>query len=406
MENVVIFGVGQVGAQLIYTIKKNTNFNCYALDYFSDLYDRFIELYPNKEFDINVINEIKLINVLKYSDIKNIISNYKTYFIITVPTISKNNKPNYEYVINVLKNINKLIKDNDVILMESSVGIGYTRKLCNEYIENKNINIAFCPERILPDSDLELENISKVISSNKNINEIYDFYKSFLKGEIIKANTLEEAESCKLIENLQRDINIAYLNECHMMCDSLGINFSNVINLCKTKYSWINFYNGMVGGNCIGNNSYFLRESVNYDTKLIKTARDINEEYEKYISNKIKKYIQENSTSISRILFLGKGYKSNATSTCNSREFSIYFDVVNSDNNHNHSYDIIDPNINNISKKTDIISEEEILRKIRNSDIIIINGRHDFIKKYSDEIKKKKFYDYYDWINNKGDKNC
>lgn len=402
MFNVVIYGIGQVGTQLAYRIAEKTNFDVYGVDYFNNFKQRFIEMYPNREFDGSVFEKINMIEVFNTGFIKNKISDKKTFFMITVPTLTECNKPDYKYVETALKNIYTIIKKDDVILMESSVGVGYTAHFIERFnsINNIDINYGFCPERILPDSNLKIEQISKIVSASKNVEEVYDFYKSFLDGEIIKANNIYEAEACKLIENIQRDINVAYLNECKMMFDNSGldIDFNRVIDLCRTKYSWSDYIYGMVGGNCIGNNSYYLRESMcrhEDEFSFVKKAREINESYETYVKDKIVDFIKNNSSSMCKILFLGKGYKPNATSSSNSREFKMYFDIVNENNNHNHVYDILDLNVDR-----ETISKEQILNKIKNSNIIIINGRHDFIKEFSDEIKKKKYFDYYGWLDN------
>lgn len=394
-DNIVIFGAGQVGLQLILSINKhNPESNCIICDYYDSIDDKFSELYPNETIDSetsNAMNRIYLVHCLTHNRIKKYLKeNRKTYFLICVPTVVKNDyKPNYTNVENALKAINDLIKEDDTILIESSIGIGKTDYLVGKFITEKNINYGFCPERILPDSNLKIEDIDKIISASRDIADVYNFYKTFLRGNIHIANSIKEAESAKLIENIQRDVNIAYLNECKMALDSLGVSFENVLKLCQTKYSWANFTNGLVGGACIPNNSYYLIDSINsYSCKIIELARKTNEYYANYIENKIIDFINNNSINKeTNILFLGLGYKTNSTSSVWSVEKSIYENIKNNDCNILHKYDIIDPNVIPIS-------EVDILRRLKESDIIIINGKHDFIKKFKNEIREKTFFDY------------
>ena len=207
---------------------------------------------PNRNKITNSLNDIRKSN----------------FFIICVPTpIFKNNKPDLTLLIKATKNIAKIIKKDDIIFFESTVYPGVTRKICLPIIEKysslkegQDFHIGYSPERINPgDKTHKINNISKIVAfENKKIkNRVLEVYKS-ITNKIIISNNIEEAETSKVIENIQRDLNIGLMNEIYKVSKKINIKFENVIKLAKTKWNFIEFNPGLVGGHCLPVDPYYF----------------------------------------------------------------------------------------------------------------------------------------------------
>ena len=185
-----------------------------------------------------------------------------------------------------------------MIIIESTIAPETTEKICLEIISKiskipkSSINISFSPERINPgDKVMKIRNIAKVVSGNnlyskKRLKKIY--------GKIIKkvvlANSIKSAELAKLVENTQRDINISFMNEIYKICDVYNLDYKHVLNLCSTKWNFVNFKPGLVGGHCVPVDPYYLVEDLKkkkYSSNLISLARENNENFVKYVLKKL-----------------------------------------------------------------------------------------------------------------------
>ena len=221
-------------------------------------------------------------------------------YVIAVPTpfeniCSKIPQPNIEYVISAANAISKVIKKDQMILIESTSPVGTTKKVASLIEENTELtkgefSIAYCPERVLPGKILsELINNDRVVGglSKDDSSKAKIFYKSFCKGEIIETNA-ETAELVKLTENSYRDTNIAFANELSIICDSLKINVYELIKIAN-HHPRVNILNpgAGVGGHCIAVDPWFIISQFPEDTNLIKTARDVNNNKTIWIIRKI-----------------------------------------------------------------------------------------------------------------------
>tara|TARA_B100002052_G_C15846973_1_gene583006 strand:+ start:401 stop:1675 length:1275 start_codon:yes stop_codon:yes gene_type:complete len=278
--------------------------------------------------------EIKRKKYLKITyKINEIISS--DYFIITVPTpVKKNNSPDLKSLINSSKIVGKSIKKGSIVIYESTVYPSCTEEICVPILEkysglkfNKDFFCGYSPERInVGDNKHKLENITKIVSGSNiaTTNKIYNLYKKIIKAKIFKASSIKVAEAAKVIENTQRDLNIAFLNELSIIFDRLDINTNDVLAAASTKWNFIKFKPGLVGGHCIGVDPFYLAHIAKkrgYLPKVILAGRDINEKMSKFVFNKTLTLMKKKKLQInkSKILVLGFSFKENCSDPRNSK---------------------------------------------------------------------------------------
>jgi UDP-N-acetyl-D-galactosamine dehydrogenase len=216
-------------------------------------------------------------------------------FIITVPTpVDKNNRPDLTPLLKASKSVGKVLKKGDIVIYESTVYPGVTEDECVPVLANTsglkyNVDffVGYSPERINPgDKKHTVANILKITSGcNPKVAEIIDkLYKSIIVAGTYKASCIKVAEAAKIIENAQRDINIAFVNELAMIFNRLDINTNEVLNAASTKWNFLNFRPGLVGGHCIGVDPYYLAQKaqeVGYHPEIILAGRRVNDGIEK-----------------------------------------------------------------------------------------------------------------------------
>ena len=267
------------------------------------------------------------------------------FYIICVPTpVNRSNVPNLKLLKKACLLLAKVIKKNDFIVFESTVYPGTTEEICipliqHEYckihnlkkLENNYFKYGYNPERINPgDKSNTLSNVYKVISGNNqsNLDTIARVY-SLVANKIFKAKSIKVAEAAKIIENCQRDINIAFMNELTMIFDKLDINFDEVLKAAASKWNFVNFKPGLVGGHCIGVDPYYLAHKsllAGYTPKVILSGRKINDEMPKFYSKKIRFNIKKNfskTSKLNKILLLGLSFKENVNDIRNSKALEI-----------------------------------------------------------------------------------
>ena len=257
------------------------------------------------------------------------------YFIITVPTpIDKQNKPDLKSLINSSRIVAKSIKKGSIIIYESTVYPSCTEDICVPILEkysglkfNEDFYCGYSPERInVGDNKHRLENIIKVVSGStvSTTNKIHNLYKKIIKAKIFKASSIRVAEAAKVIENTQRDLNIAFLNELSIIFDRLNIDTNDVIKAAATKWNFIRFKPGLVGGHCIGVDPFYLSHVAiknGYTPKVILAGRDINEKMSKFVFNKTLKLMKNKNLDIkkAKLLILGFSFKENCSDPRNSK---------------------------------------------------------------------------------------
>ncbi len=285
----------------------------------------------NNEFSKN---QLKLINKSQITADKTYLKKCN-FFIVTVPTpIGKNKIPNLKHIISAFKTISKNIKKNDIVFLESTVFPGTTENICKKIIKKKNntrFHIGYSSERINPGDKIHnIRNINKVVAIKENkkiISKVKKVYNCISK-KIILSENIKEAELSKLIENTQRDLNIALMNEIMILCHKTNLDFNEVIRLAKSKWNFLNFSPGLVGGHCLPVDPYYLSYYANkskFKTKVTLAGRNINNYMEKFVFEKIyKKILEVKNITKKKIVIAGLTYKPNVADLRNSLAIKIY----------------------------------------------------------------------------------
>lgn len=277
-------------------------------------------------------------------------------FIVTVPTpIDGSNTPDLGPVISATHLVGKYLNKNDVIIYESTVYPGATEEVCVpilEQVSSLRFNIDFfcgySPERINPgDKTRRLTNILKVTSgSTPAIATMVDeLYQSIITAGTHKASSIKVAEAAKVIENTQRDINIALVNELALIFNRVGIDTEEVLEAAGTKWNFLPFRPGLVGGHCIGVDPYYLvhkAETLGYHPQLISAGRRINDNMGHFVVSEVVKLMASKKINIvdSRILMLGLTFKENCPDLRNTRVVEMIYELTNT---YNAKVDVFDP---------------------------------------------------------------
>lgn len=275
-----------------------------------------------------------------------------TIFIVTVPTpVDEYKQPDLRPIISASTTVGKALKKGDIVIYESTVYPGCTEEDCVPILEkhsglkfNQDFFCGYSPERINPgDKEHTIRKIKKVVSGStpEAAQTIQALYASIIDAGTHLAPSIKVAEASKVIENAQRDINIAFVNELALIFDRMGIDTKEVLTSARTKWNFLPFSPGLVGGHCIGVDPYYLThkaESIGYHPQVILSGRRINDNMGTFIAQKVVKLMIHKSTNIktARVLVLGITFKENCPDIRNSKvidvirelkEFGTYVDV-------------------------------------------------------------------------------
>lgn len=317
------------------------------------------------------INEIKTCNI----------------FIVTVPTpIDQFKKPDLQPLLNASAMIAGILKKGDLVIYESTVYPGCTEDDCVPVLEkgsgltfNKDFFCGYSPERINPGDKINtLTKIRKVTSGSTP--EVADFvdelYNSILEAGTYKAPSLKVAEASKAIENAQRDINISFVNELSLIFDKIGIDTTDVLDAAGTKWNFLKYKPGLVGGHCIGVDPYYLAykaESLGYYPQVILSGRRVNDNMAMFIANKVVKLMIQHEIAIkgASVLLLGLTFKENCPDIRNSKVIDVYNEMVQ----FGLDVDVFDPHVNENE-----VEEEyglKLTKKLGKYDAIVLAVAHD-----------------------------
>ncbi len=325
--NICIIGLGYVGLPLAIQLSKY-----YSVTGFDINVERInsLRLGFDKNYEFSKKNLLR--KKLYYTNnFEKDVSSSCNVYIITVPTpVNKKFKPDLTYLRQAFSKVAKKIKKNDVFIVESTVAPGTVEQLSIQFFKqkNKNIHLCFCPERINPGDKVHTINkITKVISSNTSYGQrICKLIYSKTTKDIFIAENIKTAEMAKIIENTQRDVNIALMNEFSKICKKLNIETRAVLDACNTKWNSLNFYPGLVGGHCVPVDPYYLIEKckkLGVSSKLISESRETNEQYVYFIKDQIVEIL--NSKKINKkILFCGLAFKNNVVDIRNSKNLKLF----------------------------------------------------------------------------------
>ena len=381
---ICIFGLGYVGLPLALSFSKFFLVIGYDKDE-----ERIKEL--KKGLDKNSEVKIKKNKNLYFTS--NICDlNDCNCYILALPTpVNNRNKPDLSILAQGSKTISKFLNFGDIVIYESTVYPGCTEEYCVPLLEegsnlkfNQDFFCGYSPERINPgDHYHQIEDIVKLVSgSTKKVSTFIDkLYSRIIKAGTIKVSSIKVAEAAKVIENTQRDLNIAFMNELSIIFNKLSLDTEEILEAAESKWNFHKYRPGLVGGHCIGVDPYYLTykaKKAGYTPKIILSGRNINDSMSNYISQKLLDKMKKKNIKISnaKILILGLTFKENCSDLRNSKTF----DIIDKLKEANCLLEVYDPFIKNYrSKKFKLISSP----KIKKYDAVIITVKHDLFKNIS-----------------------
>ncbi len=316
-----------------------------------------------------------------------------TFFIVAVPTpVYANNVPDLTAVKKASETVGKVLKKGDYVVFESTVYPGCTEEDCLPVIEKVSglkmgvdFKLGYSPERINPgDKQHTLHNVVKVVAGcdDESLNVIADVYCLVVEAGVHKATSIKVAEACKIIENTQRDMNIALMNELSQIFDRVGINTYEVLEAAGTKWNFLKFSPGLVGGHCIGVDPYYLTFKANdlgYTSRLINAARFINDGMGRYVGEKAVQHIIANTNNVkeAKVLVMGSTFKEDVSDIRNSK----VADIINHIKSHFINVNVTDPHADSHELKEEY--GYELTPNIGNDyDVVIVAVAHkDYLTK-------------------------
>lgn len=328
---ICVVGLGYVGLPLAYAFAKES----YDVRGFDISEGRIAELKTGKDRTRELSeDELKSVKITYGTDAAMI--KEADVVIVAVPTpVDDQNKPDLSFVESSAHIVGKNLKKGAIVVYEATVYPGVTEEVCGGIIEQESglkcgvdFTLGYSPERINPgDKQHTVTTIVKIVAGQdeKTLNALADLYGSIVKAGIHKAPSIKVAEMAKAIENAQRDINIAYINEIAMLCSHLGIRTKDVLDAAGTKWNFLKFQPGLVGGHCIGVDPYYLVEKakqLGMDTHLITAGRSINDGMAAFIADRVSAALPV-APDVARILVLGLTFKENVPDTRNSKVHDV-----------------------------------------------------------------------------------
>lgn len=308
---------------------------------------------PSEELDSSAFEGCDILFTADLNDLKDV-----TFFVVAVPTpIDNHNLPDLTPLIGASKTVAQVLKKGDYVVYESTVYPGCTEDDCIPVLEEisglkfrDDFKVGYSPERINPgDTTHTLTNVIKVVSGccDESLDEIAKVYETVVKVGVHRAASIKVAEAAKIIENTQRDVNIALVNELSIIFNKMGINTYDVLEAAGTKWNFLKFFPGLVGGHCIGVDPYYLTykaKEFGYHAQIISSGRFVNDSMGAYVAKQTVKKIIKAGKNIAeaKVLVMGATFKEDVSDIRNSK----VADVVNEFISFGASVDVIDPHAN------------------------------------------------------------
>ncbi|MDN5203129.1 nucleotide sugar dehydrogenase [Fulvivirgaceae bacterium BMA10] len=305
---------------------------------------------PSKELDKEAFEDCDITFTHKLEDLKE-----ATFFVVAVPTpIDDHKSPDLTPLISACKTVGKVLKKGDYVIFESTVYPGCTEDDCIPVLEKESglkfrsdFKVGYSPERINPgDKEHTLTKILKVVSGcdDESLNVISEVYGTIITAGIHKASSIKVAEAAKIIENTQRDVNIALMNELSVIFNKMDINTYEVLEAAGTKWNFLKFTPGLVGGHCIGVDPYYLTykaSEIGYHSKVILSGRQINDSMGGTIAREVVQHLIKQGKSLkeTKVLVMGATFKENVSDIRNSK----VIDVINELNSFMVNVHVTDP---------------------------------------------------------------
>jgi len=387
--NISIFGLGYVGLPL--AIKLSNYFNVLGFDKNKQRIKELKNfLDKNSEVSSKELKKTKLKYSTNIKDLKN-----SNIFIVTVPTpVTKSNQPDLKPLLEACKDIGKIISKGSTVVFESTVYPGVTEEICGPQIKKyshlipgKDFYLGYSPERMNPgDKNHSIDKIIKVISGDCNKTKLIlkKIYGKINSGKIFIAKNIKTAEAAKVIENTQRDINVAFINEITKLFKKINISIFDVLKTAETKWNFLNFQPGFVGGHCIGVDPYYLSylaKKKKTESNLILSGRKVNNNFPIFLAQ----YINQCITKKNKILVLGLTFKENVSDLRNTK----VIDLIKSLKKKGHKVFVNDECAHKNDVKKMNLNLTPLFKKDK-YDTIILAVAHDNYKKLNYSFFKKK----------------
>lgn len=403
--SLAIIGLGYVGMPIAVTFAERGE-KIIGFDINSDkveLYKKGID--PTNEVGNERLSKVK--NIFFTSNEKEL--DKSNFFIVAVPTPVREDKvPDLSPVIGATKIVARHLKKGDYVVFESTVYPGATEEICVPLLEEisglkfcEDFKVGYSPERINPGDHVHrLETIVKVVSGcdEESLDKIAKVYEIVIDAGVHRASSIKVAEAAKVIENTQRDLNIAFMNELSIIFDKLGIDTLEVLEAAGTKWNFLNFRPGLVGGHCIGVDPYYLTykaQTIGYQPQIILAGRRLNDGMGKVVAERTIKNLIKNGITIkgSKILVMGLTFKEDCPDLRNSK----IIDIINELKDYGVEVLVTDA----IADKKEAMHEYGVelvdLDKVKDIDAIILAVAHkeyknfdtkEFEKKYKNDVAK------------------
>ena len=402
---IAIIGLGYVGLPLAVEFAKRYpvvgfDINQSRISELNTGYDRTLEIEDDYLKSVLGINSGK---GLIFSDQLDDINDCNIY-IVTVPTpVDENNKPDFTPLIKASGSVGKVLKKDDIVIYESTVYPGATEEICVPILEqtsglvfNQDFFAGYSPERINPgDKEHTVAKILKVTSgSTPEIAETVDqLYKSIITAGTYKASSMKVAEAAKVIENAQRDINIAFVNELAKIFNKLDINTNDVLEAAGTKWNFLKFKPGLVGGHCIGVDPYYLAQKaqqVGYHPEIILAGRRLNDSMGDYVAHELIKLMIKNDIPVkgANVLVLGVTFKENCPDVRNTK----VVDILNTLRDYNLNITVLDPWVDSAELQHEYgwNSERQLANGVKYDAILLTVAHNEFTKMNLKDLQKEK----------------
>lgn len=387
-KQIAIVGLGYVGLPL--AVAFSSKYNTVGFDINKK---RISELAEGNDFTLEVTTEeLKDAKLLSFtSDVEDLKS--ATIYIVTVPTpIDEHKQPDLTPLIKASETLGSVIKKGDIVIYESTVYPGATEDDCIPVIEkisglkfNEDFYAGYSPERINPgDKEHKVTSIKKVTSgSTPEIAETVDqLYSSVITAGTYKASSIKVAEAAKVIENTQRDLNIALINELAIIFNKLGIDTEEVLKAAGTKWNFLPFRPGLVGGHCIGVDPYYLThkaQSIGYHPEVILAGRRINDSMAAYVASQLVKAMIKRRIHAegAKVLIMGLTFKENCPDLRNTK----VVDIINELREYNIEVDVYDPWISAAEAQHEYAITPVTNPKSNSYDAVILAVAHEQFRK-------------------------
>lgn len=348
-EKIAVIGLGYVGLPIALALAKKVG--VIGFDISKERVDLMKEsIDPSEELPASEFENSDIQFTAKIEDLK-----AAKFYIVAVPTpIDQHNLPDLKPLISASTTVGKVIKKGDYVVFESTVYPGCTEEDCVPVIEElsglkfkEDFKVGYSPERINPgDTKHTLQNVVKVVSGccEESLEEIAKTYELVVEAGVHRAPSIKVAEAAKIIENTQRDVNIALINELSIIFNKMGINTYEVLEAAGTKWNFLKFSPGLVGGHCIGVDPYYLTykaKEFGYHAQIINSGRAVNDGMGSHIAGRITKEIvaRNGSNSGAKVLVMGATFKENVSDIRNSK----VVDVIDELKSFGLQVDVIDP---------------------------------------------------------------